>query len=161
VAENKPYSLGSGLGNPRTRTDYIVLQDNKIMIKVEPNSYSDAPQSPSYGQTKHEERSVLYAVKTEALVSCTFKGKQVSSAEHCILVVIVSQNFLNIAVGTASVTLPQSGLPHLADIPNCNFWATTKQTVLHVFHLGYRCFPCQYESICKVARAWKWPLTSN
>jgi hypothetical protein len=147
MAENKPYSLDSCLGGSRTRIDFIVLQDNKIMIKVEPNSYSEAPQSPSCGQTKHEEKPVLYAVKTEALVSCTFRGKLVSSAEYCIPIIILSQNFLNLTVGTASVTLPGSGLAHLADIPSCDFWAVTKQTALHVFHLGCGCFPCQYESI--------------
>jgi hypothetical protein len=57
------------------------------MIKVEPASYSDMPQSSFYGRTEQEEQCVLYAVKTEALVSCTFSSKQVSSAERCIPII--------------------------------------------------------------------------
>jgi hypothetical protein len=87
MAENKPYSLDSGHGNSRTRTDFTILQDKKIMVKVESISYTETPQSCSYGRTEQEEQSVLYTVKTEALVSCTFSSKKVSSAEHYILII--------------------------------------------------------------------------
>jgi len=49
---------------------------------VECDSYIDAYQLPSCGEMEQKENSVLYAVKTEILVSYICKSKHVSTSEH-------------------------------------------------------------------------------